>query len=38
MSDDFRIDAARMRRAFGRAAPTYDAAAVLQARVRAELL
>jgi len=38
MNDDFRIDPARMRRSFGRAAPTYDAAAVLQARVRAELL
>jgi malonyl-CoA O-methyltransferase len=38
VSDDFRIDAARVRRSFGRAATTYDAAAVLQARVRAELL
>jgi malonyl-CoA O-methyltransferase len=38
VSDEFRIDAARVRRSFGRAAPGYDAAAVLQARVRAELL
>jgi malonyl-CoA O-methyltransferase len=38
MSDPFVIDTARMRRSFGRSAGAYDAAAVLQARVREELL
>lgn len=38
MSDPFVIDTARVRRSFGRAADAYDAAAVLQARVREELL
>ena len=34
----FRLDRAGVRRAFDRASPGYDAAAVLQARVRTELL
>ena len=38
MSDPFDIDLLRVRRSFGRSAGGYDAAAVLQARVRAELL
>lgn len=38
MSDPYRLDRARLRRAFGRAAAGYDVAAVLQARVRGELL
>lgn len=38
MSDPFDIDVARVRRSFGQAAVKYDAAAVLQARVRGELL
>ena len=38
MTDPFRIDGGRVRRSFGRAAAGYDAAAVLQARVRDELL
>ena len=38
MSDPFDIDLARVRSAFGRSARDYDAAAVLQARVREELL
>lgn len=38
MRDPFEIDLARVRRSFGRSAGDYDAAAVLQARVRAELL
>jgi malonyl-CoA O-methyltransferase len=38
LKDAYQIDGARMRRAFGRAATGYDAAAVLQARVRDELL
>ena len=38
MSDPFVIDTARVRRSFGRSAGAYDAAAVLQARVREELL
>ena len=38
MSDPFDIDATRVRRSFGRSARDYDAAAVLQARVRDELL
>jgi len=38
VSDPFVIDAGRVRRSFGQAARTYDAVAVLQARVRAELL
>jgi malonyl-CoA O-methyltransferase len=38
VNDPFRIDAARMRRSFGRSAHSYDAAAVLQQRVRDELL
>ncbi len=38
MTDPFRIDGGRVRRSFGRAAASYDAAAVLQARVRDELL
>lgn len=35
---EFRIDGREVRRAFGRAAHDYDAAAVLQAEVRSELL
>jgi malonyl-CoA O-methyltransferase len=35
---DFRLDGRQVRRSFGRAARGYDAAAVLQARVRRELL
>jgi malonyl-CoA O-methyltransferase len=38
VTDPFRIDGGRVRRSFGRAAAGYDAAAVLQARVRDELL
>jgi malonyl-CoA O-methyltransferase len=38
VTDAFRIDGGRVRRSFGRAAAGYDAAAVLQARVRDELL
>ena len=38
MSDPFDIDLARVRRSFGRSASAYDAAAVLQKRVREELL
>jgi malonyl-CoA O-methyltransferase len=38
LSDPFHIDAVRVRRSFGRAARSYDAAAILQQRVRAELL
>ena len=38
MSDPFDIDIARVRRSFGRSARAYDAAAVLQKRVRDELL
>jgi malonyl-CoA O-methyltransferase len=38
MTDDFLIDGQRVRRSFGRAAHDYDASAVLQARVRSELL
>ena len=38
MSDPFDIDLARVRRSFGRSARNYDAAAVLQGRVRDELL
>ncbi len=38
MSDPFDIDLARVRRSFGRSARDYDAAAVLQSRVRDELL
>jgi malonyl-CoA O-methyltransferase len=38
MSDPYDIDLARVRRSFGRSARAYDAAAVLQARVRDELL
>lgn len=38
MSDPFDIDLARVRRSFGRSAHAYDAAAVLQKRVRDELL
>jgi malonyl-CoA O-methyltransferase len=38
MSDPFDIDLARVRRSFGRAAHDYDAAALLQAQVRNELL
>ena len=38
MSDPFDIDLARVRRSFGRSASAYDAAAVLQKRVRDELL
>lgn len=38
MSDPYRHDGARLRRAFDRAARGYDRAAVLQARVRDELL
>lgn len=38
MSDPYDIDLARVRRSFGRSAHAYDAAAVLQKRVRDELL
>jgi len=38
VTDPFRIDGGRVRRSFGRAAAGYDDAAVLQARVRDELL
>jgi malonyl-CoA O-methyltransferase len=38
VSDPFDIDVARVRRSFSRSAGDYDAAAVLQQRVRAELL
>lgn len=38
MKDPYVIDSGRVRRSFGRAAADYDAAAVLQARVRDELL
>lgn len=38
MSDPFDIDLAQVRRSFGRSARAYDAAAVLQKRVRDELL
>jgi malonyl-CoA O-methyltransferase len=38
VTDPYRIDGGRVRRSFGRAAAGYDAAAVLQARVRDELL
>ena len=38
MSDPFDIDLARVRRSFGRSARAYDAAAILQKRVRDELL
>jgi len=38
VSDPFDIDVARVRRSFGRSAGEYDAAAVLQQRVRDELL
>lgn len=38
MKDPYRIDGGRVRHSFGRAAVSYDAAAVLQARVREELL
>ena len=37
-TDPFHLDRARLRRGFDRAAPGYDAAAVLQRRVREELL
>ncbi len=36
--DEYRIDKARVRAAFSRAADSYDAAAVLQKRVREEML
>jgi len=38
VTDPFHLDRGRTRRAFDRAAPGYDAAAVLQSRVREELL
>jgi malonyl-CoA O-methyltransferase len=38
VTDPYLIDGGRVRRSFGRAATGYDAAAVLQSRVRAELL
>jgi malonyl-CoA O-methyltransferase len=38
LKDPYRIDGGRVRRSFGRAAASYDAAAVLQTRVRDELL
>ena len=38
MTDPYLIDGGRVRRSFGRAARGYDAAAVLQSRVRTELL
>ena len=36
--DEFRLDSRRVRQSFGRAAHDYDAAAILQAQVRKELL
>lgn len=38
VDDVYRIDKARARRSFGRAAETYDAAAILQKMVREEML
>ena len=38
MTDPYLIDGGRVRRSFGRAARGYDAAAILQSRVRDELL
>jgi malonyl-CoA O-methyltransferase len=38
VTDPYLIDGGRVRRSFGRAARDYDAAAVLQSRVRTELL
>ena len=38
MTDPYLIDGGRVRRSFGRAARGYDAAAILQPRVRTELL
>jgi malonyl-CoA O-methyltransferase len=38
VTDPYLIDGARVQRSFGRAASGYDASAVLQSRVRAELL
>jgi len=38
MNDIYRIDKARARASFGRAAETYDAAAILQKQVREEML
>ena len=38
MNDPFLIDTARVRRSFGRSGSAYDAAAVLQTKVRDELL
>jgi malonyl-CoA O-methyltransferase len=38
VDDAYRIDKARARRSFGRAADTYDAAAILQKMVRQEML
>jgi malonyl-CoA O-methyltransferase len=38
LKDPYRIDGGQVRRSFGRAAASYDAAAVLQTRVRDELL
>ena len=38
MTDPYLIDGGRVRRSFGRAARDYDAAALLQSRVRTELL
>jgi len=38
MNDPYTIDAPRVRRSFSRAAATYEASAVLQSRVRDELL
>ncbi|HEX5539692.1 MAG TPA: methyltransferase domain-containing protein, partial [Methylophilaceae bacterium] len=38
MNDIYRIDKARMRASFDRAASSYDAAAVLQKEVRARML
>ncbi len=38
MTDPYLIDGGRVRRSFGRAARGYDAAAILQSRVRTELL
>ena len=38
MSDDYRIDKARVRHSFNRAAAGYDAAAVLQSEVRQRML
>ena len=38
LTDSYHIDKARARASFGRAAETYDAAAILQKQVREEML